>query len=596
MTRPASWILCLCLLALPLGYAVLTGGADDPDAFAVTVFDLGLAGLAGSLLLFRAAPASRPERLINAAAILFLVYVAFQLVPLPIPLLRILSPMRAEVAEALSPFTGPVRYAPLSVAPPTTWLQLARITAYAITFFVSRQLVRRSPFGPWTAALPIVLVGAAEAAWALATSGGAMQLLSGSYPNRNHFAGLLEMTLPFALMYGVSVLYRSGRRGVLAMTDVANAAVPFSLTVLMLVALLFSSSKSGVIASLFSLFFVTALALGRGLSRGRRWTFLALLTLLFLVAFVFLTPSELVQRFGSVASDQPTEGRVPVWRDTLRLIAAYPLFGCGLGAFFPAFLRYQIAGVGWAWTNAHNDYLQLFSELGFVGFLAPATLMTVVFGRAVSAASEPEARETRFIGLACAGSLTAILIHSVTDFNTYVTANGLVLAWVAGVAATLGPPAAVAAPRASARIEYGVGPIVLLLGVLTTAYGAGWLMLLQRSDEVATERMLCRFGVCDTETALRRLRDQTRAAAPDTVPTLAPEVLISYLGRDPAAPYRWDELGDSLVRAGRHEQARTAFMRAVALGPTSASTLLMAAEFQFDAGRSDLGFELTSRA
>ena len=43
MTRPASWILCLCLLTLPLAYAVYTGGADDANAFSVTVFEIGRA-------------------------------------------------------------------------------------------------------------------------------------------------------------------------------------------------------------------------------------------------------------------------------------------------------------------------------------------------------------------------------------------------------------------------------------------------------------------------------------------------------------------------------------------------------------------------
>ena len=596
MIRPASWTLCLCLLSLPLAYAVFTGGADDARAFSVTVFDLGLAGLAGSLLLFRAAPASRPERVINAAALFFVAYVAFQLVPLPIWLLRVLSPTRADVAEALVSMTGGSRFAPLTVAPPTTWLQLSRITSYVVAFFVSRQLVRRSPFGRWTAALPLVAIGAAEAAWALWIGGGATELLTGTYPNRNHLAGLLEMTLPFALMYGLSVLNRSGRRGVLAMTDVAQAAVPLALTCVMVVAILFSSSKSGAVACLLSLFFVTALALGRGMSRGGRWAFLAALTVLFFVVVVFLTPSDLVQRFGSISSDQPTEGRVPIWIVTLRLIAAYPLFGCGLGAFFPAFLRYQLTGVGWAWTNTHNDYLQLLSELGIVGFIAPAVLIGSVFKRAVAASSEPLAQETRFIGLACAGSLLAILIHSVTDFNTYVTANGLVLAWVAGIAATLGPPAAIAAPRASSNVEFGVGPLVLLLAVATTAYGGAWLMLLQRQGDVQAERAFCRFGVCDTEIALKTLRAQARASSPTKSTALSADVLLSYLVRDPAAPYRWDELGEAFFKAGQRDKARLAFERAVALGPTSASTLLMAADFQFDAGHKHVALDLTSRA
>lgn len=587
-------------MSFAAAYAVFTGGADDTSSFAATVFALGLAGIAGSLLLFRAGPASPPERVVNLAALLFLAYVGLQLVPLPIQLLRVISPTRAEIAEALSHLTGSARYAPLTVAPPTTWLHLARITAYAVAFFVVRQLVRRSPYGPWAAALPLVAIGAGQAAYGLLASEGATELISGSYPNRNHFAGLIEMTLPFAFMYSLCVLNRSGRRGVLALSHVARAALPLGATCLMLVAILFSSSKSGVVACSLSLFFMTALSFGRGLPRGQRWAFLGLLTLLLFAAFIYLTPSDLVERFGGAAAAGDSEGRVPVWLDTLHLITAFPLFGCGLGAFFPAFLRYQVNGVGWAWTNAHNDYLQLFSELGVVGFFAPAVLMAAVFSRAVAAASDPVVREARFIGVACAGSLLAILIHSVTDFNTYVTSNGLVLAWVVGVAATLGPPAAALDSPPNGRpisIGPGLGPVVLLLALLASLYGGAWMVYLGHNQvDVDAERRYCHFGVCDTDGALAALRNQARATQPDSAARLPPELLLPYLDRDPAAPYRWDELADALQRVGRRDEARAAFARAVTLGPTSASTLLAAAEFQFDDGNKAEGFALTGRA
>jgi hypothetical protein len=32
------------------------------------------------------------------------------------------------------------------------------------------------------------------------------------------------------------------------------------------------------------------------------------------------------------------------------------------------------------------------------------------------------------------GSLTAILLHSLVDFNMYIPANGMLAAWVAGMA------------------------------------------------------------------------------------------------------------------------------------------------------------------
>jgi hypothetical protein len=37
------------------------------------------------------------------------------------------------------------------------------------------------------------------------------------------------------------------------------------------------------------------------------------------------------------------------------------------------------------------------------------------------------------LAIACAGSFTAILLHSFVDFNLYVPANSLLFAWIAGI-------------------------------------------------------------------------------------------------------------------------------------------------------------------
>ena len=43
----------------------------------------------------------------------------------------------------------------------------------------------------------------------------------------------------------------------------------------------------------------------------------------------------------------------------------------------------------------------------------------------------------RYLGLASIGALTAIAIHSFTDFNLYIPANAMLLAWIAGLTAGL---------------------------------------------------------------------------------------------------------------------------------------------------------------
>ena len=43
--------------------------------------------------------------------------------------------------------------------------------------------------------------------------------------------------------------------------------------------------------------------------------------------------------------------------------------------------------------------------------------------------------EVRYFAVACAGALTAILLHSLADFNLYIPANAMLLAWIAGMTA-----------------------------------------------------------------------------------------------------------------------------------------------------------------
>ena len=44
---------------------------------------------------------------------------------------------------------------------------------------------------------------------------------------------------------------------------------------------------------------------------------------------------------------------------------------------------------------------------------------------------------TRYFAMACAGALAAIIVHSLADFNLYIPANAMLLAWIAGIPAGL---------------------------------------------------------------------------------------------------------------------------------------------------------------
>jgi O-antigen ligase len=85
---------------------------------------------------------------------------------------------------------------------------------------------------------------------------------------------------------------------------------------------------------------------------------------------------------------------------------------------------------------AHNDYLQVMAELGLLGFIAGLALLLRVLWTVLRAALEERALDVRYRAIACAGAFTAILLHSFVDFNLYMPANAMLLAWIAGIQAS----------------------------------------------------------------------------------------------------------------------------------------------------------------
>jgi O-antigen ligase len=86
---------------------------------------------------------------------------------------------------------------------------------------------------------------------------------------------------------------------------------------------------------------------------------------------------------------------------------------------------------------AHNDYLQLLAELGIVGFALMAALAFSVVRMAVKKAVKSAEPGAQYFAVARAGTPSEILVHSLADFNLYIPANAMLLAWIGGMTAGL---------------------------------------------------------------------------------------------------------------------------------------------------------------
>jgi O-antigen ligase len=386
-----------------------------------------------------------PSHVLRWTSVLLPAYVLLQVIPLPLALLRMLSPARAAMVHALGRIGAGGGFASLSVFPAATFQYFLLVCGYLIIFLLLRELTWRFEDSRWLAIWPLIAIAALEAGLGLWQyfGGSGEQVRWGTYANHNHYAGFLEMALPFGVMYPVALVSRARSRWQSPLPPMLVACGVWALAGLILVGIVHSFSRMGFIATLSSLFVMGTLALGiRQLSwvtnsRRRQWITTGFFASLVLASFVFLPPDRLVQRFAElVSTDELTAGaRTDLWAETIPLIRAYPLFGCGLDGYETAFSKFKVSGVLVTDDFAHNDYLQLLAELGLVGFVIIAALAFYVVRTAVRGAVKSSDPAARYFAVACTGALAAILLHSLADFNLYIPANAMLLAWIAGMTA-----------------------------------------------------------------------------------------------------------------------------------------------------------------
>lgn len=253
-------------------------------------------------------------------------------------------------------------------------------------------------------------------------------VIFGPYVNHAHYAGLMEMLVPFPLVMALSHRYDTGLRVLLAF-----AAACMGISIIL------SGSRGGLIAFAVQLLVVGIFVAHSSLriSRLRFWALsvgaIAMLGLL----FAWLGNAELRASFAALKD--PTAHmvggfRLQVLRDSLPMFVDKPFLGWGLGTFEYAFPRYQRFYSDYTVNFAHNDYLQLAVEAGMAG-LAILGLFFYRFFQACRKGlgrweheSLPAAKLAALIG--CIG----IFVHSLTDFNMHVPANALMFVTIASLA------------------------------------------------------------------------------------------------------------------------------------------------------------------
>lgn len=232
--------------------------------------------------------------------------------------------------------------------------------------------------------------------------------------NKNHFAYLMEMALGLAI--GLIIAGGSKQR-----------LIQVALLLPIWVALVLSNSRGGIIAMLAQ---VTIAALFLLRTATLKLAVAVVLVAGVLFGTIWVGGERLVTNFSAAGNEltaTATDGasRNEIWRATLKMFAAHPLFGAGLGAYWIGITAYHDASGVLTPQEAHNDYLELLSSGGVIGLALGIWFVSVVI-RLARRNLNTDTGFTRAVRIGAILGLAGVAAHSLLDFGLHLMGNTVI--------------------------------------------------------------------------------------------------------------------------------------------------------------------------
>lgn len=172
------------------------------------------------------------------------------------------------------------------------------------------------------------------------------------------------------------------------------------------ITLLLTQSLSGLLSVFFA--FAVFFSMKGQFNKTRSLFFLSAVGLTIALVFFLRTvrSTEYLQPLFSWTM------RFDYWREAVKIIAAHPFTGVGLGNFDLPQCRF-----------AHNSYLQIWGEMGILGIFSYLWLVGSVLWGVIKQMKDP-AQKSGLVLLVT--SLAAFLFHNVLDFSFFLPEVGLI--------------------------------------------------------------------------------------------------------------------------------------------------------------------------
>lgn len=396
--------------------------------------------------------------------VLFLAYLLFQTILLPEFIVRAISPEALAVGKmsrsplfifekaksswfALSPYEYPVRQS------------FIRLVAYWLFFrCLVETLNTRARIN--TAVAVILILGSFDALYGLVEtySGHANILwfkkgvhvkdLSGTYINRNHFAGFMGMGVLLAAGFAGALFEKKKRRSEIKpdwkksfrtrLSELfskdrvySKKILTISSGIVMGLGLILSASRGGMISASIAMFLMGLMFLFNKEHRRKGLLFLAMFLVTFIYAYNIGIDYSL-KRFDHISDDYETRERYAL--KTYEIFEDYKITGAGMGNFQYLYPRYQSPeDKKQYFIYAHNDWMQFAAEAGIAGFIL---LIACLLFYACFTLKLWKGRSNSYsicLGVVPLAVLTAMGIHSYSDFNLHIPANFMIMVAIAAI-------------------------------------------------------------------------------------------------------------------------------------------------------------------
>ncbi|WP_456380208.1 O-antigen ligase family protein [Thiolapillus sp.] len=262
---------------------------------------------------------------------------------------------------------------------------------------------------------------------------------AGTYLNRDHLAGLLEMLFPVALALLAATVgqHRFGsaqdpwrkRLGFLATARGHQASIYAAIGILAILCLVFTRSRVGIALAMLGLLLVLlvfARRLGGGNVYGTYGTAIAVIVVL--TVEIGLAP--VLDRFSM---DPMEDSRWSIYATSVRGAMEYFPVGAGIGAYPEVYPHFQPASIDAFVNHAHNDYLEWIFDggaLAFILILAGLSMYAIGWRRLWI---KGRWRTFRYVQAGAGIGVFLLILHSFVDFNLHKPANAIYFAFLLAV-------------------------------------------------------------------------------------------------------------------------------------------------------------------